>query len=89
MDNKALQDKMDQFIPGMPDDPSTLPELFFQVILGRAYSLMRWPNESTARGEVTLQELEERFGAPLVKEGWYSASGAYLGAQLPGSLLED
>ena len=68
---------------------SSLPELFFQVILGKAFILNRWPNESTSRGETTIAELEARFGAPLSKEGWYSASGAYLGTQLPGSLLDD
>ncbi len=88
MDNKMLQERMDQFIPGMPDDPSQLPELFFQVILGKVFTLTRWPNESTARGEMTLEELEERFGEKVLKEGWYSASGAFLGSQLPGSLVE-
>lgn len=86
MDNVNLRAKMEQYAPGMPDDPSLLPELLFQVVLGRAYSLRRWPNESTARGELPLADLEARFGAPLAREGWYSATGAYLGAQLPGSL---
>jgi hypothetical protein len=89
MDNKMLQERMDQFIPGMPDDPAELPELLFQVMLGKVYSINRWPDESTARGELTLAELEERFGEPVVKEGWYSATGEYLGAQPPGSLLDD
>lgn len=88
MENKNLQDKMDQFIPGMPEDLSELPELLFQVILGRVYVLNRWPNESTTRGELTLEELETRFGSRVTKEGWYSASGVYLGAHPPGSLVE-
>lgn len=88
MENKLLREKMDQFIPGMPDDLSSLPELLFQVILGKVYSVSRWPNESTTRGEMTLAELEARFGEPVLKEGWYSASGNYLGANPPGSLLD-
>lgn len=88
MDNKRLEEKMEQFVPGMPEDPALLPDLFFQVLLGKAYSLKRWPNESTSRGVLELAELEERFGAPITREGWYSATGEYLGAQLPGSLLE-
>lgn len=89
MENKVLERKMSQFIPGMPDDISLLPELLFQVVLGKVYSINRWPDETTARGELTLAELEARFGESILKEGWYSASGAYLGAQPPGSLLNE
>ena len=89
MANDSLQDKMDQFMPGLPLDPADCPTLHFQLLEGKVYSLLRFPDESVARGEMTLQELEYRFDRKLTDEGWYSASGIYLGEQLPGSLLEE
>jgi hypothetical protein len=73
------------FVPGMPVDLSQLPTLNYQAIEERVFTLMRWPNESTARGEVPLSELEELVGGPI-DEGWSSASGVFIGAELPGSL---
>lgn len=87
-ENEAPQDwegKWD-FAPGVPDDPSAVPELFYQVLLGRVYALTRWRDGSTARGEVALADLEAVFGLHVRKEGWYASSGEYLGSELPGSL---
>lgn len=89
MENKNLEAKMEQFIPGMPEDPASAPSLYYQVLLGRVYTLWTAPNESTARGEITLEQFETLRGEKVTREGWYSASGDYVGAQLPGSLLED
>lgn len=74
------------FAPGVPDDQDAIPELFYQVLLGRVYTLTRWKDGSTARGEVTLQELEQLADAAITKEGWYDALVKYLGSELPGSL---
>ncbi|WP_159017266.1 hypothetical protein [Cognatiluteimonas profundi] len=83
-DDEHWLGKMD-FAPGMPVDISQLPTLHYQAIEGRVFTLLRFPNESVAHGEVPLSQLEDLVGAPI-EEGWYSASGAYLGAELPGSL---
>lgn len=72
--------------PGVPDDPDAIPELLYQVILGRVHTLTRWKDGSTSRGEVTLQDLEALAGQAITKEGWYDALGKYLGSEAPGSL---
>ncbi|CAA2409784.1 hypothetical protein JTY56_gp12 [Xanthomonas phage Bosa] len=74
------------FAPGVPEDPDAIPELFYQVLLGRVYTLTRWKDGSTARGEVQLADLEAVAGGTITREGWYDALGTYLGAELPGSL---
>lgn len=74
------------FAPGVSDDPDAIPELNYQVLLGRVYTLTRWKDGSTVRGEVTLQDLEAVAGSAVTKEGWYDALGAFVGAELPGSL---
>ena len=71
-------DKTD-FAPGVPLDLTTLPTLRYQALLGNVYTLTQWPDGSTARGEVPLAQLEALAKGP-VKEGWYDAWGAYLGA---------
>ncbi|UGL62726.1 hypothetical protein [Xanthomonas phage FMYAK-P1] len=77
--------KMD-FAPGVPEDPDAVPELFYQVLLGRVYTLTRWKDGSTGRGEVQLADLEALAGGPITREGWYDALGKYQGTELPGSL---
>lgn len=74
------------FAPGVPDDPDAVPELLYQVLLGRVYTLTRWKDGSTVRGEVALADLEGVAGGPVTREGWYDALGKYIGAELPGSL---
>lgn len=74
------------FAPGVSDDPDAVPELLYQVLLGRVYTLTRWRDGSTARGEVPLADLEGVAGKPVTKEGWYDALGSYVGPELPGSL---
>ncbi|ALH23611.1 hypothetical protein PaMx28_11 [Pseudomonas phage PaMx28] len=74
------------FAPGVPDDPDAAPELLYQVLLGRVFTLTRWKDGSTARGEVARADLEAVAGGPVTKEGWYDALGKYVGAELPGSL---
>lgn len=73
------------FPPGMPTDLSQLPTLHYQVLADRVYTLLRWPNESVARGEVPLGQLQDLVNG-AVEEGWYDAAGEYLGEALPGSL---
>lgn len=77
----AWKEKTD-FVPGMGPD-TLIPELRFQVLHGRVYSLQVWPNGSTARGTMTLDELEKQIGKPVVKEGWYDHEGEYLGTEDP------
>ncbi len=79
------EDKM-SFAPGVPDDLDSIPERLYQALLGRVYTLTRWKDGSTARGEIPLADLESVAGKPIVKEGWYDALGKYIGAELPGSL---
>lgn len=73
------------YAPGVPDDPDAIPEVRFQVLLGRVHVLKRWRDGSTVRGELDLDFIEGLSGAPP-REGWYDALGTYLGAD-PG--LED
>jgi hypothetical protein len=73
-------DKYD-WAPGVPLDTSNLPRLFYQALLGRVFTLQRWPDGSTARGEVSLAELEALVGG-TVREGWYDAAGIYRGAYI-------
>lgn len=74
------------FAPGVPDDPDAIPELLYQVLLGRVFTLTRWRDGSTARGELPLAEFEKLTGSTVAKEGWYDALGQYIGSELPGSL---
>lgn len=74
------------FAPGVSDDPDAIPELVYQVLLGRVFSLTRWKDGSTVRGEVALADLEAVTGSAITREGWYDALGTYIGIELPGSL---
>ena len=74
--------KFTGFIPGLPDDLSTLPVLHYQALMGRVYTIKRWSDGSTVRGEVPLKQLEMLVGGS-VKEGWYDALGEWLGMSLP------
>lgn len=74
------------FAPGVPDDQDAVPELLYQVLLGRVFTLTRWRDGSTARGEVPLTDLEAVAGSTVTREGWYDALGKYVGPELPGSL---
>jgi len=74
--------KFDDFLPGMPDDLTQIPTLVYQVIEGRVFTLEKWPNGTTTRGEATLEALQRLHGS-APKAGWYSASGKYLGSD-PG-----
>jgi hypothetical protein len=69
------------FLPGLPDDMSTLPSTYYQALLGNVYTLTRWPDGSTARGEVPLSHLEALAGGGI-REGWYDGAGAFLGASI-------
>lgn len=74
------------FMPGVPDDDDAIPERLFQVLLGNVYTLTRWRDGSTARGQMTLAELEQQFGFQIVKEGWYDVLGTYMGLYMKDAL---
>lgn len=74
------------FCPGMPVDLSQIPDLKYQALEGRVYTILRFPNDSVSHGEIPLAQLEDLVGKGLVVEGWYDAAGEYLGETLPGSL---
>lgn len=74
------------FMPGVPVDEDAIPERLFQVLLGNVYTLTRWKDGSTARGQIALAELEKLFGFTVVKEGWYDVLGTYKGLFLEDSL---
>lgn len=65
------------FAPGVPE--GEVPVLRYQVLAGRVFTLKRWPDGSTARGEVDLAHLEALSGGPVTREGWYDALGGYAG----------
>lgn len=82
-----VRDRIDSnWAPGMPDDPGLLPTTMYQALAGRVYTLVTWPDESTARGEVPIEQLEDMVGRGNVREGWYSISGDYLGDHPPASI---
>ena len=82
-----IRDRVDSdWAPGMPDDPGLLPTTLYQALAGRVYTLVTNPDESTARGEIPFEQLEDIVGKGNVREGWYSISGDYLGTQPPDSL---
>lgn len=70
------------FAPGMPDDREAIPTLHYQVLAGRVYTLKRWKDGSTVRGELTLAEMEQYTGVKPTQEGWYTASGRHLGDEI-------
>lgn len=75
------------FVPGLvfPDENgeggTQVPELRFQVLNGNVYTLQVWPDGETARGQLTLAELESQLGESVTKEGWYDHTGKYLGSR--------
>ncbi len=73
-----MMDKED-WLPGMPEDLDSIPELRYQVIGGRVYSIKRWRDGSSARGETDLDTLAALAGKAITREGWYDALGAYVG----------
>lgn len=75
----SIEDRMD-FAPGVPTDPSVIPELCYQLLNGQVFTLMVWRSGSTARGSVPMQELQDRVGSSELEEGWYNALGEYLGS---------
>ncbi len=69
------------FLVGVPDDPAEAPMTYYQALQGNVYTLTMWRDGSTARGEVPLSVLEALIGKG-VKEGWYNATGAFLGTSI-------
>jgi len=66
------------FVPGLAPD-TQIPETRYQVLNGAVFTLQVWKSGSTARGQMTLSELEDQLGQPITKEGWYDHAGKYLG----------
>lgn len=68
---------------GLPVDPLDAPTLLYQALLGRVYTRLSYRDGTVSRGQIEPAVLEALVGGGL-KEGWYSASGDYLGATVPG-----
>ena len=67
------------FVPGLAPD-TIVPEIRYQVLNGQVFYIQVWGNtDETARGQLTLAELEDQLGKPVTKEGWYDHEGTYLG----------
>lgn len=66
-------------IPGYIPGETLIPELRFQVLGPNVYSLQVWPDGETARGQLTIPELESQLGKSVTKQGWYDHEGKYLG----------
>jgi hypothetical protein len=73
-----MQNDKTDFLVGVPDNPADAPITYYQALLGNVYTLTVWRDGSTARGEVPLSHLEALAGSGL-REGWYNASGEFLG----------
>ncbi len=67
------------FAPGMPVDQADVPTLRYQALGGRVFTLRRWSDGSTDRGETDLEALADLRGKPVVMEGWYDEAGTFLG----------
>lgn len=80
---KHWKEKTD-FVPGIVFGETLIPELRYQILQGRVFTLQVWPNGSTARGQMTLDDLEKQLGQPVTKEGWYDHTGKYLGTEDAG-----
>ncbi len=73
---------------GMPSDPNAIPEVRYQVLGEKVFLLQHWKDGSTLRGEIELQTLADLAGgAP--QEGWYDATGRYLGSSPEADWLKD
>lgn len=68
-----------EFVPGMPTDWSSVPQLRYQVLQGQVYTLERRRDGQTTRGQVNLAALEALRGEPVTDEGWYDPMGQFLG----------
>lgn len=77
--------KMD-FVLGVFEDFDVVLELFYQVLFGRVYILIRWWDGFMGWGEVQLIDFEVFVGGLIIWEGWYDVLGKYLGVELFGFL---
>lgn len=66
------------FVPGLTPD-TDIPVCRYQVLHTKVFILQTWASGSTARGEMTIDELSKQFGKKIFKEGWYDAHGNFLG----------
>lgn len=78
--NTPLSDEFDNWAPGQPASWDEAPTLIYQVLAGRVFTLKTWPDGSSARGEVTLEVLEDLTGEKITREGFYNALGEFQGA---------
>ena len=84
MSNNPLKTKRwkekTNFVPGIVPSVTVVPKTRYQVLNGQVFYLQVYGNTGeTARGQMTLAELEQQFGEPVTKEGWYDHAGKYLG----------
>lgn len=81
VDTQAWADKTDFLIGADLSAPP--PEMRYQLLAGRVYTLQRFPSGSVARGEISLPEFEAFTGKELGADGWYDPWGEFLGDE-PG-----
>ncbi len=60
MDDRSFEPGPDwedktSFAPGVPDDPDAVPELLYQVLLGKVFTLTRWRDGSTHGARLHLR----------------------------------
>lgn len=66
------------FLPGLDlDQPA--PQLRYQLLEGRVFTLQRFPSGATARGEIELGQLAAQIGREPREDGWYAPDGSFLG----------
>jgi hypothetical protein len=71
----SMEDKMQQFIPGIVDLDDDGPELFYYVSPeGEVTTLVRFPDGSQAWGEDKAGTLASLLGQKP-SAGWYTSSG--------------
>lgn len=69
------------YAPGVPDDPKLIPTLRYLKQGDRVYTLQKWRDGATVRGEVkvdALNDLRQEEGE-ATEDGWYNALGIFLG----------
>lgn len=83
-DKKSSGFRVERFVGGlesaigMPSDPDAIPEVRYQVLGDKVFSLQHWKDDSTLRGEIELQTLADLAGISPRKAGmtcWVPISG--------------
>jgi hypothetical protein len=74
------------FLPGIDlDQPG--PELRYQLLQGKVFTLQLFPSGAVARGEIAPKELAALIQTDPTEDGWYHPDGRFLGDE-PGLSID-